>query len=79
MTTSWSHAVRGQWVQAIGSNAAGALLAAMAMVAGPWLLVSATRGRWFLGRPGDGTLAVLAGAVIAIALFDWIYRLGFQG
>jgi hypothetical protein len=79
MTTSWSHAVRGQWLHAIGSNVGGALLAAMAMVAGPWLLVSATRGRWLVGRPGDRTLAVIASAVIVITLFDWVYRLGFQG
>ena len=79
MTTSWSHAVRGQWLQAIGCNAGGALLAAMAMVAGPWLLVSAMRGRWLVGRPGDRTLALIASAVIATTLFDWVYRLGFQG
>ncbi|HEV3338930.1 MAG TPA: DUF2752 domain-containing protein [Pirellulales bacterium] len=79
MTTSWSHAVRGQWLQAIGCNAGGALLAATAMLAGPWLLASAGCGRWLMGRPGDRTLAVFATALIAVTLFDWAYRLGFQG
>jgi hypothetical protein len=51
----------------------------MAMLAGPWLFVSAMRGRWLVGRPDDRTLAVIATAVIATALFDWVYRLGFQG
>ena len=79
MTTSWSHAVRGQWWQAIGCNAGGALLAAMAMTAGPWLFVSAARGRWLVARPSDRLVAVLATAVIAITLLDWLYRLGIQG
>jgi hypothetical protein len=79
MTTSWSHAIRGEWRQAIGCNAGGALLAGMAMVAGPWLLASAIRGRWLVGRPSDRTLAVVATTVIVVTLLDWIYRLGIQG
>ena len=79
MTTSWSHAVRGHWLQAIGANTGGTLLAAMAMIAGPWLLISAARGRWFVGRPGDRLLALAAGLVIAATLLDWTYRLMTQG
>ncbi|HVA51097.1 MAG TPA: DUF2752 domain-containing protein [Pirellulales bacterium] len=79
MTTSWSHAVRGEWIQALGSNVGGTLLAAAAMIAAPWLLISAARGRWLLGRPGHRALAVLAAVLIAVTLLDWIYRLGTQG
>jgi hypothetical protein len=49
------------------------------MIAAPWLLISAARGKWFIGRPGDRALAVLAGALIAVTLLDWIYRLTTQG
>ncbi|HVX13254.1 MAG TPA: DUF2752 domain-containing protein [Pirellulales bacterium] len=79
MTTSWSHAVRGHWLAALGANTGGALLAGMAMLAGPWLLASAVRGRWLIGRPGDRTLAVVACVLIATTLLDWIYRLATQG
>ena len=79
MTTSWSYAVRGHWRAAIGCNAGGALLAGMVMIAGPWLLGSAARGQWLLGRPGERAWAVLAACVIAVTLLDWIYRLGIQG
>ncbi|HET6884185.1 MAG TPA: DUF2752 domain-containing protein [Pirellulales bacterium] len=79
MTTSWSHAVRGQWIKAVRANAGGALLAATAMVATPWLLVSAVRGRWLWGRPGDRALAIVACVLIAATLLDWMYRLGTQG
>jgi hypothetical protein len=51
----------------------------MAMMAGPWLLVSAARGRWLMARPSDRLVAVVATAVIAITLLDWLYRLGIQG
>lgn len=79
MTTSWSHAVRGQWGAAFRANAGGALLAAVAMLAAPWLLLSAIRGKWLFGRPGDRTLAVVACVMIAATLLDWVYRLGTQG
>jgi hypothetical protein len=79
MTTAWSHAVHGHWLTAIGSNAGGALLAATAMVAAPWLLFSAARARWLLGRPGDRAWAALASLLIAVTLLDWFYRLGTPG
>jgi hypothetical protein len=79
MTTAWSHAVRGQWLAACGANAGGALLAATTMLACPWMLLSAIRGRWLVGPPGDRTLAVVACVLIAVTLVDWFYRLGFQG
>ncbi|HVX63121.1 MAG TPA: DUF2752 domain-containing protein [Pirellulales bacterium] len=75
MTTSWAHAVRGQWLSAGRSNAGGAVLAAIAMLAGPWLLVSAVRGRWLFVEPNDRVLAGLAVVVAAITLADWAFRL----
>jgi hypothetical protein len=75
MTTSWAHAVRGQWLSAGRSNVGGAVLAAIAMLAGPWLLVSAVRGRWLFVEPNDRVLAGLAVVVAAITLADWAFRL----
>ncbi|HVW38307.1 MAG TPA: DUF2752 domain-containing protein [Pirellulales bacterium] len=75
MTTSWSHAVRGHWLQACGTNAGGAALAAIALLAAPWLGVSAVCGRWWIGAPSDWGLACGALCVVAVTLIDWIYRL----
>lgn len=75
MTTSWAHAVRGDWSSAVGANAAGALLAALTMLGGPWLMLSAARGRWLLIRPTERLLAVGAVIVAVVTLLDWIRRL----
>lgn len=75
MTTSWSHAVRGQWLASVRSNSGGAVLALAAMVIGPWLVSAAVAGRWLVHPPGDRAIAALAIGFIAITLLDWIYRL----
>lgn len=54
------------------------MLAAIAMLAGPWLLFSAARGRWLCVAPNDRSLAGLAVVVVAITLVHWAYRL-WQG
>src|SRR5262249_52642491 len=51
MTTSWAHLVRGQAIAAFRANSGGALLGLAALVCGPWLLISGTRGRWLIGPP----------------------------
>jgi Protein of unknown function (DUF2752) len=75
MTTSWAWLVRGNAVRAAKANVGGTLLAAAALVAAPWLLVSAIRGRWLVTPPGDGVLAVMAIVVVVITLIDWGLRL----
>lgn len=75
MTTSWSHAVRGQWLASLRSNAGGAALAAAAMAIAPWLLASAGLGRWLVRPPSDRTIALTAVGFIVVTLIDWIYRL----
>lgn len=75
MTTSWAHAVRGHWLQAAKANSGGALLAAITMLAVPWLLLSAVCGRWLTRPPSDRELAGLAVGVVTITILDWIYRL----
>jgi hypothetical protein len=75
MTTAWSHVMHGQWPTALRTNVGGTLLAIAALAGVPWLLVSATRGRWWFGRPTEFTLAVALGLVVAISLVEWILRL----
>jgi hypothetical protein len=75
MTTSWSHAVRGEWPSALACNVAGAILAAAAMVGVVWTLAAAVRGRWWLWRPSDGVLLFGAITVVVLALVDWGVRL----
>jgi len=75
MTTSWSHLVRGQVIRAVQANTGGALLAAAAVAAVPWSLISATRGRWLVRPPGEWTIAIAAATFVAVTLVDWFVRL----
>jgi hypothetical protein len=75
MTTSWAHVVRGQFWQAIQANIGGTILAAAAAVIGPWLLISAVRGRWLYGPPNEAVLIWSGLGLIALTLTDWAMRL----
>jgi len=75
MTTSWAYFVRGEFGTAIRTNAGGSLLASSALIAGPWLLVSAALGRWFLLRPRSSFICSLACLVVLITLLDWVQRI----
>lgn len=75
MTTSWAHVVRGQFLQAVKANSGGTLLALIAVVAGPWMVLSAMRGRWFVRGPNEWVAVALAVIVVVVTLVDWGYRL----
>ena len=75
MTTSWAWLLRGNVVRAMAANAGGALLAMLSIAAAPWMLISAIRGRWFVGLPGDWTFAGIALAVSAVTAGQWIWRM----
>ncbi|HUY35011.1 MAG TPA: DUF2752 domain-containing protein [Pirellulales bacterium] len=77
MTTSWAHAARGNWTAALASNSGGALLAGVAALAGPWLVVSAARGRWLTRPPSERALVGASLGVVVVTLIDWICRLSF--
>ena len=79
MTTSWSHAVRGRLPSAVQSNSGGTMLALMAMLLGPWLLISAVIGRWFVRRPNEWVALGLAVTVVTVTLIDWFIRLNLPG
>jgi len=76
MTTSWAHVVRGQLVAAVRANSGGTILALLAIVSVPYLLITAAAGRWIGRPPSDRTLVVGAAVVILVTLIDWIVRVG---
>ena len=73
MTTSWSHFTRGSFVSSWNANPGGLCLAVLAGVTGVWSLVTAYRGR-YRSLVSDGTLAVIAVAIAAITVGDWMLR-----
>jgi hypothetical protein len=75
MTTAWAHLVRGELGGALRANAAGALLAMLAVAGIPWLAGSAIRGRWLGRAPGGNVVAWLAVGVSLIALIHWGLRI----
>lgn len=74
MTTSWAHLMRGNVAGAVRANIGGTLLAVLAAVSGPWMLVSGLRGRWFLGCPNEIVVASLGVGVVFVTLIDWSLR-----
>lgn len=75
MTTSWSHFTRGQVVSALRANTGGTLLAVVAIVLGPWLLVSGLRGRWLWRPLGEWSAAIGCLIAMLVIVTDWITRL----
>ena len=75
MTTSWSYLVRGQVLSALASNTGGTLLGVLALLAAPWMVISALRGKWFLGIPSEPLVLSALGAFVVVTLADWLVRL----
>jgi len=75
MTTSWAHLIRGEAAGAFRANVGGALLGIAALVAAPWLLASAIRGRWCVWEPASAPIAWAASAVLIVTLVDWLVRI----
>ncbi len=75
MTTSWAHLTRGDVPGAVQSNVGGLLLGVIAMLAAPWLLVSALLGRWWFWSPSDCWALSVGGVVVVVTLLDWAWRL----
>lgn len=75
MTTAWANLVHGHPLRALDANLGGTILAALAMLIAPWALVSAARGAWAARPPRERTLVIVAAAIVAITLLDWLGRL----
>jgi hypothetical protein len=75
MTTSWTHLVRGQPLSALECNVGGALLGMLAIVAVPWLLLSAAAGRWLGWVPNRTVVAWVGAGIVLATLMHWGVRL----
>lgn len=75
MTTAWAHLTRGQVRRAAAANLGGAVLGITAMIAAPWLILSAAAGRWLVARPTEVRLIAYSTVVAAVVFVDWfLYR-----
>ena len=75
MTTAWANVVRGRLPSAFAANVGGTLLAGIALVAAPWSILAAIRGRPVGRLPSDRVLVGAAVALMAITGLDWGLRL----
>ena len=71
MTTSWAYWMRGRVLRAVEVNAGGALLALVATICGPWLLISGLRGRYAWFRLNEYVLIGLAVITVVVVLIQW--------
>lgn len=78
MTTSWSWFARGHVVRSFQTNAGGALLALFSVVFGPWSMISATLGHWWLRTPSDWLAVYLCLVITAVTLVDWAIRINMD-
>jgi hypothetical protein len=74
MTTAWACAMHGRWGDALRANVGGTLLCLIDIAVVGWLAISAGRGRWIAFRPHSTTATWLVGAVVVVAVVDWIWR-----
>lgn len=77
MTTAWANVMHGRIGDALRANVAGTALVLAAWLAGPWLLISAWRGRWLLGAPSERSTAALMIGVLVWMLVEWGIRVAF--
>jgi len=73
-TTAWSLLLHGNLARAVAVNLGGVLSCVAAIVAVPWLLLTAILGRWPVAQPQLRPLLTLATAWLMIVLLDWIRR-----
>ena len=75
MTTSFSHFVRGQWLQSIQTSSTAFILALICAGLIPWCVVSISAGHLRkVDRPGPAIL-ILLGSLYLIAATEWIIRI----
>jgi len=74
-TTSWAYLVRGRLIEAAQANLGGALLGTLDVIAVPWQLLSALRGRWLGRAPTSTVVAWVATVMFAVMMIEWGVRL----
>jgi hypothetical protein len=75
MTTAWAYLVHGELLRAFQANCGGVLLAVLDMIAAPWLVISAVRGRWLGWKPNGIVVAYVSTVILVITLAQWVFRL----
>jgi hypothetical protein len=75
MTTSWAYLMRGNVWGSLSVNTGGTLLGVIALVTGPWLLVSGLRGRWVGSPPHELVVIGMCVVMMLVILTDWLLRL----
>jgi len=74
MTTSWSLATHGQFLEAARTHVSGTLLALVALVVGLGAIIVAARGRRLAFQPGETAWAILAVGLALAVMCEWIVR-----
>jgi hypothetical protein len=75
MTTSWAFLMRGEILASLHANAGGTLLALSAILAAPWSLLTAIRGRHFARMPNGRSISWTFGGIAVLAVLQWGCRL----
>lgn len=75
MTTAFVHVLRQEPIEAVRSNAAGALVALSCVALVPWSLASAAAGRLLGVWSVERWLLAIACIVVAVSLVSWGLRL----
>jgi hypothetical protein len=75
MTTAWACLMHGEFSTAFQANSGGVLLAILDTIAGPWLVISAIRGRWLCWKPNGAAVACVSTVILTITLVQWAFRL----
>ena len=75
MTTAWSYALRGQWIDAWHANAGGLVLVVIALVYIPTFCYYLARGYWSRHGWLSFSLALSLSAALLVAAGQWLTRL----
>jgi hypothetical protein len=75
MTTSWAHAMQGEFAAACRANVGGTLLVLVAMVVAVWTLACTIAGRMLFIQRFDRIGLGVGLIVVAVTLADWARRL----
>jgi hypothetical protein len=71
MSSSFALLARGDVVRSLKANAAGTVLAVGFLLAIPWSVISAVRGRWLFVRSIEWTLVRLIVALMVLMFVRW--------
>jgi hypothetical protein len=75
MTTSWSHATRGNLRAALAASGGGTVLLALTALAAGWAIASAIAAKYVGGKPTGAVLLMICGACVAVTVLDWVRRI----